>query len=492
MKHFSSFRGAVLICASLIILLASCASAGSTAAKTEASVQSYDVVVVGAGGAGLSAAIEAKEAGASVVILEKMPMIGGNTLLSGGEMNAPANWVQQKLGIKDSAELFYQDTLKGGDNKADAAVVRALADNALVSAEWLRDKVGVKFDPENLFQFGGHSVKRALIPEGQTGYELVSKLKAMADALKIPFKMETKATALIVENGRVAGVKATTAKGQQLTFKARKGVVLATGGFGANVEMRKKYNPVLDEHYMTTDSPGSTGDGIVMAEAAGAALANMQYIQTYPICNPKTGIISLVADTRFDGAILINQDGKRFVEELDRRDVISNAILAQKGGYCYQLWNEPVARIENTDIIHKDEYNQLVAQKLLYKVDTLEEAAKAFDIPYDSLKETVDRVTGFAQTGKDTDFNYRATFLPLDKGPYYIMKAVPSVHHTMGGLVIDPATHVKNASGALIPGLYAAGEVTGVVHGSNRLGGNAIADAITFGRIAGENAAAGR
>lgn len=459
--------------------------------KEEKTEQDYDVVVIGAGGAGLSAAIEAKEAGASVVILEKMPAVGGNTLISGGEMNAPENWVQKKLGLKDSVELFYEDTMKGGDNLGNPEVVKKFAETALESAEWLRDEIKVEFVSDHLFQFGGHSVKRALIPKGQTGAELITKLMAKVDELDIPVKLNTKAEKLVTDDsGKVVGVKASNKAGQDLTFSAKKGVIVASGGFGSNVEMRKKYNPELDERYKSTDTPGSTGDGIVMSQEVGAAITNMKNIQTYPICNPKTGVISLVADARFDGGILVNQDGNRFVEELERRDVISEGILSQPGKYAYLLWNQKVADIGKTIEAHPEEYEALVKDELLYKAETIEDAAKFFEIPADQLKKTVERWNGFAAKGKDEDFNYRAKLIALDEGPFYIQKVVPSVHHTMGGLVIDKETHVLNEKGEKISGLYAAGEVTGVIHGSNRLGGNAIADIITFGRIAGKNVVA--
>ncbi|WMT39633.1 flavocytochrome c [Paenibacillus sp. D2_2] len=466
-------------------------SAASGNAQKEDAEQTFDVVVIGAGGAGFSAAIEAKKAGANVVILEKMPTVGGNTLISGGEMNAPNTWVQQAVGITDdSVDLFYEDTMKGGDNLGDPKMVRILAEQALGSAEWLRDEIKVEFLPDQLFQFGGHSRKRALIPVGHTGAELITKFKAKTDELQIPIKTSMKAEKLLTDaNGKVTGVEATSDSGQKITFHANKGVIIASGGFGSNVEMRMKYNPTLDESYMSTDSPGTTGDGIIMAQEIQAAITNMENIQTYPICDPVTGVISLVADSRFDGAILVNQSGERFVEELERRDVISKAILAQEGKYAYQLWNQDLEAISKTIAAHPDEYDQLIKEGMLYKADTIEDAAKFFNIDPAKLQATVDKVNKFAKTGKDLDFNHRAGLASLQNGPYYIQKAVPSVHHTMGGLVIDTDTHVMNTDGKVIPGLYAAGEVTGVIHGSNRLGGNAIADIITFGRIAGQQIA---
>ena len=468
------------------LTLAEVSSTTSTQEQLD-SEQSYDVVVVGAGGAGFSAAIEAAQAGKSVVIIEKMPAVGGNTLISGGEMNAPGNWVQKKLGIEgDSVETYYQDTMKGGDNLGNPEMVRYLAEHALESAEWLRDVVGVKFLEDKLFQFGGHSYKRALIPEGHTGQELVTKLNAKAEELGVKILVNTKATELIQDDSkRVVGVKADH-QGQAVTFHAKNGVVLTTGGFGSNIDMRKQYNPEMDERYLSTDTVGSTGDGIVMAQAIGAAVTNMSSIQTYPVSNPETGEISLLADTRFDGAVLINQEGQRFVEELDRRDVISKAILAQPGGYAYQLWNQKTDDISHSKEHHQAEYQELKKQGLLVEADTLEEVAAHFDIDPAKLKETVAKVNQYAKDKKDPDFNHRAGLASLEEGPYILEKVRPSVHHTMGGLVTDKDTRVLDEAGNPIEGLYAAGELTGMIHGSNRLGGNAIADIITFGRVAGK------
>ena len=460
------------------------------AARELPKTSNYDVVVIGAGGAGFSAAITAKNAGANVVLLEKMPAVGGNSLISGAEMNVAKNWVQPKLGINDdSPELHAQDTFKGGDGKGDMKVINVMTHEALDAAKWCRDYLGVRFEDDNLFFFGGHSRKRALIPVGHTGTEFIAKFQAKADELGIPVITNMKAEELIKnKNGRVVGVKATM-DGSEYTFNAKGGVVLATGGFGANPEMVKKYNPKIDERFKTTDAPGSTGEALYMAERAGAELVNMGYIQTYPICDPISGAIELIADARFDGAIMLNQEGKRFVEELQRRDVLSEAILNQTGQYCWVLWNDNIGKISNTVKAHANEYEAFTKQGIMTTCDDLKCIADFTKIPFDQLRKTVKRVSDMAGKGNDKDFNHRSGLVDMQQGKYYVIKAVPSTHHTMGGVRINEKAEALTAEGKVIPGLWAAGEVTGVTHGTNRLGGNAYTDIIVFGRIAGEAAA---
>ena len=287
---------------------------------------------------------------------------------------------------------------------------------------------------------------------------------------------------------RVVGVKAESAT-TDYTFNAKNGVIIASGGFGSNVQMRMKYNKDIDDSILSTNTVGITGDGIVMAEKVGAKLEDMQFIQTYPTCDPISGALLYFGDVRLaGGSILVNQEGKRFVEELQRRDVISMAIKSQPGSVAYQFCDQ--AQVDNSGVAehHKGEVEYLFNNKLLVKANTIKEAADFFGIDAKELEKTVDKYNEYAKNGKDLEFNKRGKLTPFDKnGPFYIMKAVPAVHHTMGGLKIDENARVINQNGEPIKGLYAAGEVTGDIHGTNRLGSDAIADITVFGKIAGKN-----
>lgn len=462
-----------------------------TVVSDRESAYSADVIVVGAGGAGLAAAISAAEDGASVIVIEKMSNVGGNTLISGGEMAAPGSWMQEKEGIVDDVETFYNDVLKGGDNEGDPALIRVLAENALDGAYWLRDEINVTFEDYMLF-FGGHSIKRSLVPLNASGVELIQKLHAKAESMGVTIHKNTRANKLEMTDGKVTAVKADF-NGQEITYTANKGVVLATGGFGSNIEMRKQYNPKMDEKILSTNSVGSTGDGIIMAQELGANVVDMQYIQTYPTCDVETGALLYVGDVRLEGrSILVNLEGKRFVEELERRDVISFAVTEQTGGVSYMFWDEASMQASGVAASHQQEYDDLIRRGKLVKADTIEEACAHFGINAEELKATVERYNQYAADGKDLEFNKRGTLTAFTDGPYYIMVSTPAIHHCMGGLKINTSAQVIDIEGNVIPGLYAAGEVTGDIHGTNRLGSDAIADIIVYGRIAGHSAAAGK
>ena len=454
-------------------------------AKGETTEKDVDVVVVGGGGAGFAAAVSAKEAGANVVLLEKLSAVGGNTLISGGEYAAPANELQEKEGIEDSKEKFAEDVEKAGGNPE---LIKVLADKATEDAYWLRDDIGVKW-LDSLMFFGGHSVKRSLIPAAHTGNELIKNYTKKCQELGIEVITEADVKEILAKDGKVCGVKAETKDGELLVNA--KSVVLASGGFGANAEMCYENDKEVDEHVLSTNSPGATGDGITMAEKLGADTVDMDKIQLYPVCDVETGKLLYCGDTRLvGGALLVNKEGKRFVEELGTRREISMAIKAQTDYVGYVLWDETSNEKTGTMASNPEEAKSLFDRGLMVKADTLEELADHFGIDKDALLETVKTFNENSAKEEDPDFNLRMLGWQVKDAPFYMMKAAPAVHHTMGGLKINTEAKVLNKDGEWIEGLYAAGEVTGGIHGDNRLGSVAMADITVFGKIAGENAAA--
>ena len=452
--------------------------------KYEVKEINVDVVVVGSGGAGLISAIKAKEAGANVVVLEKLPLIGGNTLISGAEYAAPMNWLQEKDNISDSVELFKKDVEKAGGDKE---LIDILAKNALDGAKWLKDDIKVEWTDELMF-FGGHSVKRSLIPKGQSGKELINKLHAKTEELGIEILTETNAYELIVKDNVVTGVKAKTKNGELIVNA--KSVILTTGGFGANKKMLNDNDKEIDDKILSTNSPGSTGDGIKMAQKIGADVVDLDKIQLYPICDVETGKLLYTGDTRLvGGAILVNKEGHRFVEELGTRREISLGIKSQTDSIAYQIWDEDSMQKSKILPTHEIEYNNLIEGKKLCKVNSIDEMAEFFGIDKNNLKETIKKFNEDSENGKDTLFNLRRLGFKIEKAPFYCLKAVPAVHHTMGGLRINKDANVLDKNGNIIKGLYAAGETTGGIHGNNRLGSVSITDITVFGIIAGINAA---
>src|SRR5574344_173008 len=424
-----------------------------------------DVVVIGGGGAGFAAAVSAKEAGADVILIEKLASVGGNTLISGGEYAAPANELQEKEGIEDSKEQFAKDVEEAG---GDPELIKVLADHATEDAYWLRDDIGVEW-LDSLMFFGGHSVKRSLIPAAHTGNELIKNYLNKSEELGIEVQTEADVKEILAEDGKIAGVRVETADGEMIV-KA-KSVVIASGGFGANDEMTYEFDNEIDEHVLSTNSPGATGDGILMAEELGADTVDMDKIQLYPICDVETGKLLYCGDTRLvGGALLVNKEGNRFVEELGTRREISMAIKDQTDYVGYLLWDETSNETTGTMASNPQEAESLFERGLMVKADTLEELAEHFDIDKDALLETVATFNENSAKEEDPEFNLRMLGWQVKDAPFYMMKAAPAVHHTMGGLKINTESQVLNKDGEWIDGLYAAGEVTGGIHGSNRLG----------------------
>ena len=491
--------------------------------SAEDSTVEADVVVVGAGGAGMTAAITAAGEGKSVVILESQSMVGGNSVRATGGMNAGKTVYQDEnefgesagvektlktaaekyadnetitalaktvseqwaayqanpTGYFDSVELMELDTMIGGKGINDPELVETLCANSADAIDWL-DEHGITL--HNVSSFGGASVKRIHRPvdaEGKTlsvGSYMIPLLQENCEKAGVKMMLDTTATEILTDaNGAAVGVKATGASGETVTVNA-KAVVLASGGFGANLDMVVKYKPEL-KGFMTTNAPGIQGQGIEMAQAIGAATVDMDQIQIHPTVEANTAAL-ITEGLRGDGAVLINAEGKRFIDEVGTRDVVSAAEIAQTGSYSWLVVDQ--AMVDASSVIQgyiKKGYTVTGA--------TYEELGEAMGVDAAAFAETMEKWNGYVEAKNDPDFGRTSFANPLNTAPYYAVKVTAGVHHTMGGLKINANTEVLNEKGEVIPGLFAAGEVTGGVHGANRLGGNAVADFTVFGRIAG-------
>ena len=465
--------------ADIVVLDANRKDTGSAGPKDEKTIDT-DIVIIGAGGAGMTAAIMLQQAGKNFVILEKMPYVGGNTTKATGGMNASETHYQKEQGIEDSNALFAADTMKGGHALNDSSLVAVMANSSAGAIDWL-DTIGAAL-PKISFS-GGASVNRIHAPEDGSGVGafLVDRFSAKLAELGVEVMLETAATELITDaDGKIAGVKA---EGPDAVYTINaKAVILASGGFGANEEMYTTYRPDL-KGTVTTNAPGATGDGIVMAQALGADLVDIEQIQLHPTVEQTTSML-ITESVRGDGAILVNQGGVRFTNELLTRDAVSAAELAQEGSYAYIIFDQKLR--DNLKAIEK-----YVKSGITVQADTIEGLAEQLGIEPATLAKTLADWNEIVKNQRDPDFG-RTTGMneDLTTPPYYAIKIAPGIHHTMGGVKINTATEVINTEGQAIPGLFAAGEVCGGVHGGNRLGGNAVADIVIFGRIAAESAIA--
>ena len=437
----------------------------------------YDVVIIGSGGAGLTAAIQAHELGLNPVILEKMPKIGGNTTRASSGMNAAETNVQLHHHIVDSFGDFYGETLKGGGGMNNQALLKFFTEHSALAIDWLADH-GIKLD--DLTITGGMSVMRTHRPSSMApiGGFLVTELLKQVAAAQLPLFTDVKVDELIVEAGKISGVKATTPDGA-VTITAG-AVLLATGGFGANKALLGQYRDDL-KNYQTTNQPGATGDGILLAQAVGAKLVDMDQVQVHPTVQQDTDHAYLIGEAvRGEGAILVNNQGARFVNELDTRKNVTAAIDQLGGTGAYLIFDRGIRdRVKAVEF-----YDHIGLVKTGADLETL---ATATGLDAATLKQTVADWNQAVANHNDAAFN-RTTGMDRDiaAGPFYSIHIAPAVHYTMGGIAINPATQVLNQDERPIAGLFAAGEVVGGLHGNNRIGGNSIAETVIFGRQAGQ------
>lgn len=454
-----------------------------TAAK-----ESFDVIVIGSGLAGLAAAYEAQLCGCKTVILEKLPRYGGNSVLAGGGIASWDSRLHLRTAVgEDSPELMVQDALRSGRGENDPALVKILAEQAPAAVDWMMD-AGVQFR-NILFHMGGQTVPRS--------YQCESNGKNMLDAIKthvlstgVELRLGHCVTELLTENGRVCAVRC-MAGDTTLTLEAHRGIVIAAGGYAADVALRKEYTDI-GEAYNCSNHADATGEMIRCARALGAQLINMEYIQLFPCSNPVSGAVDRWALAAYAaagaGAVYINSSGRRFVCELEGRDVVSNAQISGCEKPSWAILND--AMLETVDLSAADKARGLRSGRMV-QANSLPELAEKLCIPAKTLENTIADHNTFIQGERTDPFGKAHSDLltPLTAAPFYAIAQWPSVHFTMGGIHTDSCARVLRDDGSVIPGLFAAGEVCGGVHGANRLAGYALTECVVFGRLAGQNAA---
>ncbi len=455
--------------------------------------KTVDIIIIGTGFAGCSAALQAASEGEkSILLLDKMPMPGGNSMINGGDLTAAGTDMQAKLGIKDNADILYQDMLKAGGYINHRELARKVADESLANYEWCRDFVGVKFGRVNYH--GGHSVKRSHQAVELSGAGIVVPMLKKLATFGIKPQLKTKVEELYMVHNEVVGVKVREGyvfgkedSGVVKNYRALKGVIIASGGFSNGVKMRQIHDPRLDERFTSTNQPGTTGEMIQAAQMIGAADVQMDWIQLGPWTSPDEqgfGQVPQFCERIIGYGLMVDPaTGKRFFKETGNRKERADAII-QVGHPVLILADE-----KNTKAMVADKTLQAgLANGAIKKFDTPEEIAKYYKMPEKAFIDQLNLWNSYVEKklehDPDLDCMIFKDAVPNIHPPYYVARLWPRVHHTMGGLCINKYAQVLNARLVPIKHLYAAGEATGGVHGMVRLGSVAGADCITFGREA--------
>jgi len=458
--------------------------------------QEADIVIVGSGFAGLAAAIEAKKAGSSVLILEKMKGYGGNSTISDGVVAAAATRIQADAKIADSPRLMYDDMLRAGLGLNQPELVQVLTENSSETFQWTIDFLGVQY-LNRVDQFGGHSVPRCYTPYNRSGSAIIKQLLLKATDLGV--RIQTKRylqTILLDSKGRICGVRVREGyefpdakSGIPKYIKAHKAVILATGGFANDIKLRTSQDPRLTRNIGSTNKYSTTGESIREALRIGAMPVHLSWIQLGPWASPDEkgyGVGPEFASyTAFPYGIMVDpKTGRRFVNELADRKIRSDAIL-HVGLPCIGIADEEGIKVSGHPV------ERCLRKGVVKKFNRIHEIADYYKIPIQPLKNTIEQFNVYVDQRVDKDLNkpILANAKPLRHPPYFCIRLWPKVHHTMGGVLINAHAQVLDLSLEPMKGFYAAGEVAGGIHGACRLGCCAIIDCLVFGRIAGRHAA---
>ncbi|MDO5531686.1 flavocytochrome c [Sutterella sp.] len=465
-----------------------------------------DVIVVGSGFAGLAAAIEAAAAGASVMVLEKMPTIGGNSIINGGDICVVGGPHQIKGKIEgDSEDLLEDDIMRNGAYMNEPERAHLVAHSSLTNYEWLVNTIGVEF-ADGIGFTGGHSKPRCVSAKNGSGSGYVLK---EAEYLEKHYGVKPRTRVYVEhilrnpETGVVEGLQVRTRyrfpkadSGTVKTIRARKAVILCHGGFGADVKYRSTLDPKLTAKFQTTNQPGATSELWREASRIGGHIVQADWIQCTPWNNPMEKGMGICWNySQYVGGeagLWVNTDGRRFVNELENRKVRSDAILVEqgKGRRCIAVANEASWKVFDE---RRPDYKKSVTEPgLVKKYATLAELAADWKIDPKALQQQIDEFNGYVKAGKDAQFNriFTDTVKPMTEGPWYAAEMSPKVHHCMGGLHVTLDGKVLDVeTDEPIPHLYAAGEACYGTHGAVRMGDNGTLDALVTGRLAGKAAA---
>jgi len=460
-----------------------------------------DVAVIGSGFAGLAAAIEAREAGASVVVYEKMRVAGGNSIINGGVMAVAGSDMQDERGIKDSPGLMLEDMMKAGLYLNYPELAKMVAHQSKDAYNWCKQHLGVSFGKASqLLHMGGHTVARSCPTSNYSGSGIV--MKELAKLKELNVAVVTKAYLEKIfrdENGRIAGIQIRTnyrfpdeKSGTVKTIRTKKGLVMATGGFSQDVQYRMTQDPKLIAKVNSTNQPGATAEGLKELFRLGANPVQPSWIQLGPWASPDEKGFGLAPHFAtgpvFSYGVMVDPaTGKRFISELANRKIRADAII-RTGHAAIGISDEEGSKSCGGP---PGAVKKLLERGVVKKYDTLEALAAAYEIPYAAVRKTVDDYNAYLKTGTDKEFGrfLQPDAKPISTPPFYAVRLWPKVHHTMGGAQINDRAEVIDVDGVPIKGLYAAGEVAGGVHGAVRLGSCAVVDCLVFGRIAGKSVA---
>lgn len=463
-----------------VLALGAAALAAPLPARAQRPDEAFDVVVVGAGGAGLSAAIVAADAGARVIVIEKMPVVGGNTQLAAGGMNAAGTPAQARKGVRDDWRWMYEDTMKGGYGRNQAELVDVMTRESAAAVEWLT-RLGAQLP--GLVRSGGARVDRTLQPVGGPAFGpyITQLLLDNASKRGIPVRTYSRVTELLpAPGGAIRGVRVRDRRGDAYAIDAR-AVVIASGGYGSDAQRVARIRPDL-ARFTSTGQPGTTGDALDLVQAVGAEVFDLDQIQIHP--TQAVGSKTLISETvRGAGAILVNREGRRFVNEVTTRDRVSAAELAQPGRTAFLIFDRGIR--DSMKMMEGFFHLGLVREGA-----SADELAARIGVDAAALRATLEKYNRYQAAKHDPDFERDDLARPVATAPFYAIEVNPGIHFTMGGVRIDARTQVLTPAKRPIRGLFAAGEVTGGVHGANRLGGNSMTALFTFGPIAGREAAA--